>query len=108
MKSIMNSEKGIDFLTGLSGYTEEHHIFFGNPGRKNSEKYGLKVYLFPENHRGALGPHHNRAIDLHLKRLGQIAFERKLGSREEFIQIFGRSYLPVGDIVIDDIAEAIG
>ena len=55
-----------------------------------------------------MGPHHNRAIDLHLKRLGQIAFERKLGSREEFIQIFGRSYLPVGDIVIDDIAEAIG
>ena len=108
MKSIMNSEKGRDFLTGLSGYTEEHQIFFGNPGRKNSEKYGLKVYLFPENHRGALGPHHNRAIDLHLKRLGQIAFERKLGSREEFIQIFGRSYLPGGDIVIDDIAEAIG
>ena len=66
------------------------------------------MYLFPENHRGAMGPHHNRAIDLHLKRLGQIAFERKLGSREEFIQIFGRSYLPVGDIVIDDIAEAIG
>lgn len=107
MKSIMNSEKGIDFLTGLSGYTEEHHIFFGNPGRKNSEKYGLKVYLFPENHRGAMGPHHNRATDLHLKRIGQMAFERYHGSREEFIQIFGRSYFPVDDIVIDDIAEAI-
>ena len=107
MKSIMNSEKGIDFLTGLNGYTEEHHVFFGNPGRKNSEKYGLKVYLFPGNHRGNLGPHHNRAMDLFLKRLGQIAFERHHGSREEFIQIFGRSYLPVGDVVIDDIAEAI-
>ena len=40
MKSIMNSEKGKDFMTVLSGYNEEHHIFFGNPGRKNSEKYG--------------------------------------------------------------------
>lgn len=79
MKSIMNSEKGIDFLTELRGYTEEHHVFFGNPGRKNSEKYGLKVYLFPGNHRGNLGPHHNRAMDLCLKRLGQIAFERHHG-----------------------------
>ena len=30
---------------------EEHHIFGGNPNRKHSEKYGLKVYLCPEHHR---------------------------------------------------------
>lgn len=94
MKSIIQEDNTVDFLTGLPVSTlEEHHIFFGNPGRKNSEKYGLKVYLTPENHRGENSPHHNRETDLMLKRIGQEAFERVHGSRELFIKIFGRSYL---------------
>lgn len=94
MKSILQENRTIDFFTGLSAAAlEEHHIFFGNPGRKLSEKYGLKVYLTPENHRGNNGPHQNREMDLYLKRLAQEAFEQIHGSREDFFKIFGRNYL---------------
>ena len=94
MKSIIQEDNTVDFLTGLSAHIlEEHHIFFGNPGRKNAEKYGLKVYLTPENHRGKNGPHQRREVDLTLKRMGQEAFERVHGSRDLFIKIFGRNYL---------------
>lgn len=94
MKSIMQEDKTVDYFTGQPApVLEEHHIFFGNPGRKNSEKYGLKVYLTPERHRGKNGPHQNRDIDLMLKRLAQRAFERVHGNRELFMKIFGRNYL---------------
>ena len=98
MKSIMQEEK-YDYLAGYDPetdwdnvYLEEHHCFFGNPDRSNSEKYGLKVWLTPEHHRGANSPHHNREIDLMLKKDAQRAFERT-HSREEFMRIFGRNYL---------------
>lgn len=71
---------------------EQHHIFFGNPSRKYSEKYGLVVGLCAEHHRGPTGPHQNRENDLRLKLAAQTDFEKD-HTREEFIKIFGRSYL---------------
>ena len=71
---------------------EQHHIFFGHPNRKNPETYGLVVGLCPEHHRGVAGPHQNRQYDLLLKRAAQSDFEKE-HTREEFISIFGRSYL---------------
>lgn len=99
MKSILQDTK-YDYLVGMdfkndweNVYLEEHHIFFGNPGRKNSEMYGLKVWLSPEHHRGKISPHQDRDIDLQLKAIAQKAFETVHGSREEFVRIFGRNYL---------------
>lgn len=99
MKSIMQKER-YDYLIGYDpdidwdgAYLEEHHCFFGKPGRKNAEKYGLKVWLTLEHHKGGNGPHQNRDTDLWLKRQAQAAFERAHGSREEFMRIFGRNYL---------------
>ncbi len=82
------------FFTGVEKeYCECHHIFGGNPGRKNSEKYGMKVFLVTEYHRlEPLGVHKNRDNDLRVKRYGQSKFE-ETHSREEFIEIFGRNYL---------------
>lgn len=92
MKSVLQKEK-ICFRCG-SPYVEDHHIFFGNPNRKYSEKYGLKIWLCPTDHRtGAESPHRNRQIDLAYKTMAQEYFEREMGTREEFRQIFGRSYL---------------
>lgn len=71
---------------------ELHHIFMGNPNRKNSEKYGLKVWLCKEHHTGNTGVHQDIKLDLALKRMAQREFEKKYG-RSEFMRVFGRNYL---------------
>lgn len=72
---------------------EEHHIFFGNPNRSLSERYGLKVYLCPNHHRtGRKAVHRNREMDLMLKRIGQQAFEKRYGHKM-FVSVFGKSWM---------------
>ena len=108
MKSIIQDEKKC-FITGQTYWLECHHIFFGRAYRKLSEKYGLKVWLTRELHRGSNGVHFNREIDLKLKRIAQEKFEEvytfddlpykvttglKNGDmRGAFINIFGKNYL---------------
>lgn len=99
MDSIVQSVKEC-FICGKKeeyGYNrlEEHHIFFGNPNRKKSEEYGLKVWLCGHTcHRnGHNAPHRNKTTDNLLKSLGQAEFEEIHGSRDLFRQEFGKSYL---------------
>ena len=80
------------YICGRTDWIERHHIF-GGSRRKKSEKYGLTVDLCHWHHNEPPdGAHHNKDINLFLKRLGQIRFE-KTHTREEFIKEFGRSYL---------------
>lgn len=70
-----------------------HHVFYGTANRKNSEKYGMKVYLCPRHHNGSnYSVHFNKMLDLKVKQLAQEAFE-KTHTREEFRAIFGKSWL---------------
>lgn len=39
------------------------------------------------------GIHFNKEVDLQLKRLTQRKWEEKNGSRDDFIRVFGKSYL---------------
>jgi hypothetical protein len=64
----------------------------GNPNRKNSEEYGLKIWLCLEHHRGQTGVHSDQALCDFVHRTAQQAFEKE-HSREEFMTIFGRNYL---------------
>ena len=91
MRSIIQDERSC--LICGNPDTEEHHVFFGTANRRLSEKWGLKVYLCPEHHRGYRGVHHNRHFDKMLKREAQLIWEEKIGSRNEFIKTFGKSYL---------------
>lgn len=92
-KSILRSCKGICFICGEHGQTEEHHIF-GGANRWLSEKYGLKVDLCPECHRtGKTAVHNSSCIMEALHKTGQEAFEEQIGSRTEFRTIFGKNYL---------------
>lgn len=92
MNSIMQTEKEC-YISGRIDWLEEHHIF-GGANRKNSEKYGLKVYLNHHWHNEPPnGAHHNKALMDKLHHAGQEAFERVHGTRQEFIKIFGRNYL---------------
>ena len=72
---------------------EVHHILYGTANRKISDRYGYIVPLCQEHHRGGTGVHFNKALDDHLKQLAQKHFEENHGSREEFREVFGKSYL---------------
>ena len=92
MKSIIQTEK-ICFLCGSCRNLESHHIFFGDPNRRWSEKYGLKVWLCAYDHRNNKDGVHGQNVGKkkYLWRIGQEAFEKKHG-HEEFIRIFGKNY----------------
>ncbi len=92
MKSIIQNEKEC-FLCKTIYNLHNHHIFYGTANRRLSEKYGLKVWLCGNHHNlSNEGVHFNRELDLHIKRIGQAAFE-KTHTREEFMKIFGKNYL---------------
>ena len=92
MKSIIQDLKECYVCSTYE--VEDHHIYFGTAKRRKSEKYGLKVWLCPEHHRGTHGVHgkYGHELDTRLKRKAQEEFER-IYTREEFIKTFGRSYL---------------
>jgi 5-methylcytosine-specific restriction endonuclease McrA len=78
-------------ICGRLGYMHIHHIFEGSL-RKRSERYGMIVKLCPYCHIGDNGVHLNEKKNRALKRAAQAKFE-KTHSREDFIKLFGRSYL---------------
>ena len=91
---IPGNRKGICYLCGKHGYTHEHHIFFGKGNRRNSEEYGLKVYLCVECHEtGPEAVHTCERTRRYLEKIAQKEFEKKIGSREEFGKAFGENYL---------------
>lgn len=93
MESVIQSEKAC-YVCGTIFGLHSHHICGGVANRKISEKYGYKVWLCGYHHNMSNeGVHFNRELDLHLKRMAQEHFERNHGAKEEFIKIFGRSYL---------------
>jgi hypothetical protein len=93
MESIMQKEKYC-LVCGTTHNLHSHHIFFGTANRKQSEKYGLKVWLCGYHHNMSNdGVHFNKHLDSQLKQMGQRHFEARYGNREEFIKVFGKSYL---------------
>lgn len=91
MDSIIQEDKCC-FICGRRTTLECHHVIFGNPGRKNSEKYGLKVWLCKEHHTGLRGVHQKIDMDRMLKKIGQREFE-KIHSRRKWMEVFGKNYL---------------
>lgn len=88
-ESIIANKLDECYLCG-SMASELHHIFFGNKQRDWSEKYSLKVPLCRHCHNLA---HKYREINYMLKEIGQKTFEEKVGTRKEFMNIFGENYL---------------
>ena len=93
MKSIIQNNKQC-FITGATQGLHKHHIFFGT-NHNNSEKYGLWVWLKWNYHIADsphATPHNDKSTDNWLKRIAQRKFEES-HSRDDFIRIFGRSWL---------------
>lgn len=69
----------------------KHHIFNNVANRPKSEKYGLFIWLSEEQHRYL----HDHPLEiLKLKKIAQATFmEYYNKSTQEFIEIFGRSWM---------------
>lgn len=88
MKSIIKgNKKGMCFICGRIGYTEEHHIFEGS-NRTASENRGLKVDICLDHHRGYNGVHTSRGKDIMdwLHEVGQMAYEEYVMEHEGVTQ----------------------
>lgn len=92
MESIITKDMEHCFECG-SPYVQVHHCLHGTANRKLADKYKLIVPLCVTHHTGAHGVHKNALFDLRLKKIAQKAFEREIGTREDFMKIFGKNYL---------------
>ena len=90
--SVLTDDMDTCMFTG-SPYIERHHVF-GGANKALSEKYGyiapLRYDLHPNGaNRGADAG----LIDITLKQKCQRHYEANIGTREQFIKEFGKSYL---------------
>lgn len=69
---------------------EVHHCIHGNGRRKLADEDGLTVYMCHDCH---MELHANRKIDLEYIMLGQIYYEKRIGTREQFRERYGKSWL---------------
>jgi len=92
-KSIISNERYC-LVCGSPINIHKHHIYEGTGRRKISEKWGCWCYLCARHHNMSNeGVHFNKTLDLKLKQQCQKAWEYQYGSREEFIESFGKNYL---------------
>ena len=91
MKSIIQVQKEC-YVCKTTYNLHEHHIFEGTGRRKQSEIYGMKIWLCGRHHNlSNEGVHFNKELDLKIKRMAQNKFEETYKDLD-FIKIFGRSY----------------
>lgn len=94
-RSVLTDDLGRCYVTGGSP-AAVHHVYPGTGRRKLCEEYGFIVPLDPALHNMSDASVHgnpNKGLDLRLKQECQEYFEKHYGSRKEFIEVFGKSYL---------------
>lgn len=94
MTTVLQENKEC-YVCGKTEGLNSHHVFPGSR-RKISEKYGLKVWLCVYHHTASKDSVHenpNKGLDLKLKQMAQTYYESYYGSRDDFIQEFGKSWL---------------
>lgn len=89
--SILPTHERDCYLCHYGGDTVRHEVFFGTANRKVSKATGCWVNLCPACHE-RLHNDPSSGFDDYLKRNAQWWFEQE-HSREEFMKLFGRSYL---------------
>lgn len=89
---MLTDDMDICIYTG--SHTVERHHVFGGSRKALSERYGFIAPLAPYLHpNGTQADKQAKSIDDDLKRRCQEYYERHYGTREQFIQEFGRSYI---------------
>lgn len=94
--SVFTDDMDHCYFTG-SSMVERHHIFESRQGfKQKSEARGFVIPLRPDLHpNGArfIRSEENLQIDRKLKQMAQTYYEEHYGSRDDFRQEFGKSYL---------------
>ena len=91
--SAINNNLNECMVCGTNQNIHIHHVFRG-AYRTQSEAYHYIVPLCIHHHTvGKDAVHNNKEFDLQLKRLAQIHYESYCGTRNNFIEIFGKNYL---------------
>ena len=90
MKSILQADKYECFLCPSYGELDKHHIFNGAGYRQKSEADGCYIYVCRRCHRLI---HENWKKRLEVKKMAQREWEKLYGTREDFIDRYGKSYL---------------
>lgn len=92
-KSIVSNDLKC-WVCGNTMNLHKHHCYFGVSNRPLSEKYGCWVYLCgPHHNQSNKGVHFDHDLDILIKKTTQREWEKRYGTREDFIKTFGRSYL---------------
>ena len=91
MRSIIQTDDKC-FLCHMAYGTDTHHIF-GAANRKFSEEDGLKIRVCRTCHDAIHFSDRSGEIQQKLHQLGQMKWEDKYGSREEFMKRYGRNWL---------------
>jgi len=92
-RSIISNERQCLICHTTIGL-HKHHIYGGFGNRKLSERYGCWCYLCGRHHNlSNEGVHFNKKFDDSLKRYCQKRWEELNGTTEDFIRVFGRSWL---------------
>lgn len=96
--SIINGHSDTQcWLCGRNGASDplNRHEVFGGPYRAKSKRLGLWVHLCHYScHQGPQGVHSNRALELRLKQVAQLAAMDAYGwDKDKFIEEFGRNYI---------------
>ena len=94
-RSILTEREHTCYFCGKPAECE-HHLIFGNGSRKLAEEDGLKVPACNNCHN--MGQkieriHDNIMAEKLSKMLGQAIYEKQIGTREQFRERYGKSYL---------------
>ena len=79
-------------ICGSKSNINKHEVFYGK-NRQNSIKYGLVIPLCLNHHTGNNGIHYDKKLNMFYRKLAQKKWESIYGNRNDFIKIFGRSWL---------------
>lgn len=92
MESIIQHERCC-MVCRTTHNLHRHHIFEGTANRRISDANGFTVYLCGYHHNlSSAGIHFDKTLDIAVKRYAQQIYEQT-HSRNEFIELIGRSYL---------------
>lgn len=92
LTSVIADDMDVCMFTGYSP-VERHHVF-GGAYRTKSEERGFIAPLRPDLHpNGVFAGQSAKLVDMRLKKMCQEYYEEHYGTREQFIDEFGKSYL---------------
>lgn len=92
MKSLMQEDLTVSYLSGRGGVLEKHHVMNGNQ-RKKADLWGLWIMVTPEEHRWLHDTKEGTAKRLELKAEAQKAFEATGRPRQFWMNQFHKNYL---------------